>query len=121
MVFGWLYRRCAQTSIEAVEGWLSQPENIEQLTQLTDALVDRQYQRIMGRIGGTMKGVNAQIAAEATGGLDLTRLVRKDGSIDFKTIIGQVVLPRILGGAQVLNTGESSSISESKKPQWWGR
>lgn len=106
-MFDWFYKRIAQATIGGLETFFSNEDNIKQLTDLTDALVDRQMQRVYGKIGGTMKGVNAQIEDANP----LNSFLDKDGSLDFKSILGKFILPRFMAGI-----GGQSGGSPSAQP-----
>lgn len=94
-MFGWLWKRIGEAVIGEIEDWLQKPENIEQLTKLADALVDRQMQRLYGKLGGEQKG----LVGASEGGLDLGNLVTSRGGISGKKILG-LILSRFLGGAR---------------------
>lgn len=89
-MFDWFWnrveKRIGDTIISRIESWLEEPKNINQLTKLTDALVDRQMHRVMSSLGAAQKGVGSQPSIAETP-FDVGDLLGK-GGISSKKLVG---------------------------------
>jgi len=77
-MFAWIGKRLAKAMwpimVDQIYEWLNEEDTVA----LLDGMIDRQYQRFMGKIGGTMKGVNSdlqQAGIPVTANLDAKQLI----------------------------------------------
>ena len=105
-MFGWLYRRIATQVLAQIEAYLTSEENQQYLTELVDGAVDRQLQRLYGKVGGTMKGVNYAAEAEAP------QIFKRDGSLNLKGLLGY-----LLQSGTLTNLGQTTQSINSPPPR----
>ncbi len=94
-MFNWLYVRIGKAVVGEFEAWMQDPENIKELTKMTDALVDRQMQRLYGSLGGVQQPKSLQPG----GKMDISSLITSRGGLSGKKILGYF-LQNFLAGKQ---------------------
>lgn len=81
----WFYNRLADSMISRLEVWLSDPKNIEQLTNLADSLADREIKRVIMSVTASQKG---GVEGVEQPGIGIESLLSGRGGLSSKKLVG---------------------------------
>lgn len=110
-MFDWFYNKIADSIILRLEAWLSDPKNIQQLTNLIDSMADREIKRVIQSFSGAQKGGILPEGTESPK-FDISRLMSGRGGLSSKKIIGQLIGGWIQGA---MSKGSESAPSSGQQ------